>query len=374
MVRWWTSTRLKMSRTYSFNNYKIEVSETLNEKERWENNQWGSYDKNFKVTSGTSPGKINLNEQVCFGNHRSGWSYVLDQLAPLHNDEGVFFDSFIERNFSWKREVEIYKKKWVGIVHNPPFTPDWFFGFNSLDKIIAKDEFKESLESCEGLFTLSTDLAEYVENETGVPTTALIHPTEVPDKIFNFKKFLKNQDKKIFLIGYWLRNMLSLFRLPLNSSSGYRKMRLLPYAGESPIRTINHFLIKQKEIYGKEILAEHNDNTYDVNRLSNEDYDDLFIDNIMFLDLYAASANNGVIEAIARATPTLINKLPATLEYFGKDYPLFFDSLEEAAEKALDFDLIEKAHCHLLNSEVRRKLDGNHFRKSLEESEIYQSL
>ena len=363
-----------MSRIYCLNTHQVEVSETLNEKERWENNQWGSFEKNFKVIQGKSPEKINLNEQPCFGNHRSGWSYVLDQLAPLHNDEGGFFDSFVERNFSWKKDIEIYTEDWIGVLHNPPFTPDWFFGFNSLEKIIAKEQFQKSLEKCKGLFTLSTDLAEYVQQETGVTTVPLIHPTEIPAKIFNFEKFLKNQDKKIFLIGYWLRNMLSLFRLPLNSSSGYRKMRLLPYAGESPIATINYFLAKQKEIYGKEIPAEHNDNTYDLNRLSNEDYDNLFIDNIMFLDLYAASANNGVIEAIARATPTLINKLPATLEYFGKDYPLFYDSLEEAAAKALDFNLIEKAHHHLLNSEIRKKLEGSYFAQSMKESSIYKSL
>lgn len=363
-----------MSRIYSFNNYKVEIKETLDEKKRWENNGWGGYDKIFKVVEGKSSGKINLNEQVCFGNHRSGWSYVLDQLAPLHNDDGVFFDSFVERNFSWKREPQTYTKDWVGILHNPPFTPEWFFGFNSLDKIIEKPEFQKSLESCKGFFTLSTDLARYVNEQTGVPTQPLIHPTEMPNKIFNFEKFLENQDKKIFLIGYWLRNMLSLFLLPLDSRSGYRKIRLLPYSGEGPINTINHFLVKQKEIYGKDIPPAYNDNTYDLTRVSNSKYDTLFVDNILFLDLYASSANNGVIEAIARATPTLVNKLPATVEYFGKDYPLFFDSLEEAAEKALDFGLIEKAHHHLLNSEVRRKLDGNYFRKSLEESKIYQRL
>lgn len=363
-----------MSRIYSFDTHKVEVSETLNEKERWENNPWGSYDKTFKVIEGTSSGKINLNEQVCFGNHRSGWSYVLDQLAPLHNDEGVFFDSFVERNFSWKREIQTYHKEWVGIVHNPPFTPDWFFGFNSLDKIIAKDQFKKSLENCKGLFTLSTDLAKYVQNETGVPTTPLIHPTEIPDKIFNFEKFLKNQDKKIFLIGYWLRNMLSLFRLPLDKTSIYRKIRLLPYSGESPIKTINYFLLKQKEIYGKDVPSNYNDNTYDLNRLSNEQYDDIFVDNILFLDLYAASANNGVIEAIARATPLLINKMPSTEEYLGKDYPLFFDSLDEAAEKAENLDLIKKAHEHLLHGQIRLKLEGKAFKSSLEKSKIYKDL
>jgi len=374
VVCWRTPSRLKMSRVYSFNDYKIKVTETLNEEERWKKNSWGSYDKIFKVIEGESPGKINLNEQVCFGNHRSGWSYVLDTLAPLHKDEGIFFDSFIERNFSWTKKTKTYTEDWIGVLHNPPFTPDWFFGFNSLEKIIPKPEFQESLERCRGFFTLSTDLAEYVQQETGIHTQPLIHPTEIPDKIFNFDKFLENKDKKIFLIGYWLRNMLSLFLLPLDDSSGYRKMRLLPYSGESPIKTINYFLIKQKEIYGKDVPAKYNDNTYDLNRLSNEAYDNLFVDNVMFLDLYASSANNGVIEAIARATPTLINKLPATIEYFGKDYPLFFDTLEEAAAKALDYDLIEKAHQYLLTCETRSKLDGNYFKNSLEESSIYQSL
>ena len=374
MVRWRPSSRLAMSRIHSFNDYKVEIAETLDEKDRWENNAWGSYDKTFKVTEGTSSGRINLNQQPCFGNHRSGWSYVLDQLAPLHNDEGAFFDSFVERNFSWKREIETYTQDWVGILHNPPFTPEWFFGFNSLEKIIIKPQFQESLKTCKGLFTLSTDLAEYVQSETGVPTCPLIHPTEKVDKTFNFKKFLKNEDKKIFLIGYWLRNMLSLFLLPLDKFSNYRKIRLLPYGGGSPVETINHFLLKQKEIYGKEVPSKYNDNTYDLTRLSNQDYDNLFVDNIMFLDLYASSANNGVVEAIARATPTLINKLPATIEYFGKDYPLFFDTLDEAAAKALDYDLIEKAHQYLLTCETRQKLDGNYFRKSLEESDIYQSL
>ncbi len=367
-----------MSQTYSFEGFKIEISETLNEKERWEHNSWGSYEKKFKVLEGESSGKINLNKQICFGNHRSGWSYVLDQLAPFHNDEGIFLDSFVERNFSWTTEPKIYTEDWVGFIHNPPFTPDWFFGFNSLDKIIAKKEFQKSLENCKGLFTLSKDLASYVERETGIKTSSLIHPTEISDKIFNFQKFLKNKDKKIFLIGYWLRKMVNLFVLPLDESSPYRKIRLLPYEDESPIATINHFLEKQKEIYYEEtgggICHEHYSNTYDLKRVSNSEYDDFFVDNIMFLDLYASSANNGVIEAIARATPTLVNKLPATIEYFGENYPMFFNSLDEAASKALDFDLIEKTHNYLLNCETRKKLKGEYFTKAFGDSDVYKSL
>ena len=39
-------------------------------------------------------------------------------------------------------------------------------------------------------------------------------------------------------------------------------------------------------------------------------------------------------------TPIVINRLPAVVEYLGADYPFYFNSLEEARDKALNFDLI----------------------------------
>ena len=326
------------------------------------------------MNDGSSVGKINLNTQYCFGSHRSGWAFVLESLAHLHNDQGLFFNSFIESNFAWVPYPQVYKEKWSGFVHNPPNTPDWFFGFNSLEKIISKPQFQQSIENCVGLFTLSQDLADYVREQTGVKTCSLIHPTEIPEKTFNYEKFLSNKDKKIFLIGYWLRKMINLYRLPLDSSSGYRKIRLVPYYEGQPVEYMRGFLEKQRELCSTKPLKKFEENTFEVSRLENEDYDNLFVENIVFLDLYAASANNGVIESIARATPTLVNKLPSTVEYFGKEYPFFFDSLEEAAEKALDFDLVKKTHEYLLGCSTRKKLSQEYFRKSFEESEIYQSL
>ena len=96
--------------------------------------------------------------------------------------------------------------------------------------------------------------------------------------------------------------------------------------------------------------------------------------NIIFLDLYDSSANNAVIECIARGTPLLINPIPAVVEYLGEGYPFYFNDLDEAAEKVKDFDLIKRTHEYLLGCDTRTKLTQEYFRDSIIESPIYQSL
>ncbi len=70
----------------------------------------------------------------------------------------------------------------------------------------------------------------------------------------------------------------------------------------------------------------------------------------------------------------LVNPLPAVKEYLGEDYPFYFNSLEEAAEKAEDEDLIQKTHLYLLNHPLKACLTGEYFAKSFEESKIYRNL
>lgn len=92
------------------------------------------------------------------------------------------------------------------------------------------------------------------------------------------------------------------------------------------------------------------------------------------MDLYDSSANNAVIECIARATPLLINPIPAVVEYLGKDYPMYFSSLSEAAEKALNTSLILDTHEYLKNCETRKKLSPEYFLRNFEKSEVYQLI
>jgi len=108
--------------------------------------------------------------------------------------------------------------------------------------------------------------------------------------------------------------------------------------------------------------------------LHNDAYDDLLSENLVFLHLYDSSANNALIECIARGTPVLVNPLPAVIEYLGAEYPLYFDTLEEAAAKAEDDQLVTDAHHYLSSDSLRGKLAGKYFVRSFVESEIYRSL
>ena len=98
------------------------------------------------------------------------------------------------------------------------------------------------------------------------------------------------------------------------------------------------------------------ENTREVQHLPDPAYDALLAENIAFLQLYDAGANNTVVECIARATPLLVNPLPAIVEYLGPNYPFYYESLAEAADKAMDLDLIERTHLYLRGCVTRPKL------------------
>lgn len=340
------------------------------------NDGWMRYDKSFEGDEGS--GKINLKDQVIFKSHRSGWEYAIDSLRPLHNPEtDCYFDGFLERRFAWeydtsRREDKIpYRSPWIGFFHNPPGIPKWFFSEYSPSAIIDKPAFKESLKNCLGIYTLSNRLKDYLSNEIEVPICSLIHPTETPEVQFSFDKFLDNKRKRIINVGYWLRKLSSIYFLPIDSSTEYSKARLLPYKSD---RTVNLINALRKNEPRESNVEKYEQNTFDLRRVSDEMYDELLSKNIVFLDLYDASASNTVIECIARSTPILINRMSAIEEYLGKDYPFYFDSLEDAAQKCLDLDLVKRTHEYLKSWHVRDKLSQEYFKKSFEDSQIYQEL
>ena len=108
--------------------------------------------------------------------------------------------------------------------------------------------------------------------------------------------------------------------------------------------------------------------------LSNDMYDELLSENVVFCDLFDASANNLVIECIARTTPIAVNPVGGIPEYLGSSYPLYCSSTQEAEDKLHDMDLLLKAHEYLKALDVRPKLTGDYFLESFVKSEIYLSL
>lgn len=326
-------------------------------------------------------GKLNLGSQTAFGSHRCGWDYAIDSLLPLHNDEGITFDGFIDRTFNsiWNREGDgstPYREPWIGFVHNPPDFPRWFPHNVTVDGIISSPCFEESLTHCRGLFTLSEHLAKHLRNKLGIEVSSHYFATEIPEVCFDFERFLANREKKILAIGWWLRKLLSISYLPLDASGPYRKWQI-----SSSYKTINDTIrglsrlefVHTAPALGK-LEERFRSNTEQVPYLSNKDYDIALSENIAFLDLHDSSANNIVVECIARGTPLLVNPVPAAVEYLGSEYPFYFDSLEEAAEKACDFDLVGRTSEYLLNCETRPKLSQEYFLQSVRESPVYRRL
>jgi tetratricopeptide (TPR) repeat protein len=352
-----------------------------------------------------SAGKINLQGQISFNSHISGWRFALNSLQPLHHSHGILFDGFLENNFAWQhwrskqiprrilakmledgvlerlatseeRGIVPYTQPWVGFFHNPPQMPHWFHYRESPTTILNKEIWQESVSHCLGLFTLSQYHARWLREQTNLPVSALIFPTEIPGKKFNYQKFLANAQKKIVQVGWWLRQLNAIVCLPIppNNSCNYTKIRLLPRFFEKAGLYLQE--LSQREIENENLIIdpEYADNTQSVEHICPREYEHLLSENIVFIYLYDASGNNTIVECIIRTTPLLINPLPAVIEYLGADYPLYFNTLEEAAEKALDFSLIWDGHKYLEKLEIRNKLSGKYFLNSLKMSEVYRGL
>lgn len=348
-------------------------------------------------------GKIDLNQTNSFGAHRSGWSFALQALEPLHNERRVLFDGGIEENFArrhWQsgiRDAAVldalrrdglfqllatseeqglvpYTRPWVGVVHNPPNMPEWFHFHESPQRIFERDIWKKSIEHCRGLFTFSNYAGAWLRDATGLPVSVLTLPTETRVRQFDFEKFLANPRKKIVQVGWWLRELSAIYRLPLarNNPLGYEKIRLVPNFFDEADDFLSRMLLRELELRPAE--PRFAENTRTVQHLENEQYDSLLVENIAFAWLYDANANNLVVECIARATPLLINPLPAVVEYLGEAYPLYITDPDMAGDLALDLDLIWQAHECLKTLDIRSKLTAESFRADVSGSAVYRAL
>jgi hypothetical protein len=251
--------------------------------------------------------------------------------------------------------------------HNPPNMPKWFDYINSPQMMLERPVFKKSMPNCVGIITFSDYMTQWVVNNVphDIPTYTLKHPTEIPDNKFSFEKFMDNQEKSLIQIGYWLRRMCFIGSIQTNV---YKKVWL--YGGKHAMDCI------QRECIEHHANGEPCSDMKDVliTRLSDELYDEVLTKNVIILNLYDTSVNNAIIEAIVRHTPVLVNRHPAVIEYLGPDYPLYYDTFEEATKKLHNFDSIKAAHVYLRNSGLDTPLSYRSFLKSFKECPLIQKL
>jgi hypothetical protein len=349
-------------------------------------------------------GKLRISARYDREHHRSGWRYAMEALYPLHHPDGVRFEGFLDEPFGvehprpgvrsgpellealrrpayetrWtaeERRIIPIREPWVGVWHNPQGMPPWFHPDLAPELILDKGVWRDSLPHCRGLFALSEHLASWLRTATGLPVSVVHPPCEIPDRQFDFDRFLANPDKRIVQIGWWLRRLTAIDRLPLAAEAPvrYRKLRLVPGFAPNAAAHLDDLRALECTVHPLQLPA--GDAAVETwSHLPNDAYDELLAENIAFVQLHAASANNVVVECLARGTPLLVNKLPAVEEYLGPDYPLYYHDLEAAAAYAVDLPRLRAAHEYLRHSPMRARLSPEAFRRSVEQSEVYQRL
>lgn len=311
--------------------------------------------------------------------HRAGWNWVMKHLYDkYHNDNAeILVDDFIERTFDWDymsnrdNPLPHYENNWIGFVHNPFTVPKPFDIKASCLNICSRLPFLRALKNCLGLYTLSEDLKEsliYLLNQIGVyqvEVECLKHPTIMDVEGFSFDKFI--QSKKVTNIGYWLRSFDSFFTLNTDMPK-HILLGKLEYAHQNYATQLKEFKIKSK-LTGEKLIGRVTPHQ----ALSNEEYDNFLIGSISYIDLIDTSANNAVIECMARNIPLLINYHPAVVEYLGEDYPFYYLTQTGANKKINDLNLIRETHEYLRDMD-KRFLTIEDFMHTFEYSTIYNNL
>lgn len=303
--------------------------------------------------------------------HRSGWKYAIECLTPLARPDGVLLDTFLEATFGWNvgamlaRGTLPYRDPWIGFLHNPPGIPEWHEYRTAPQVIFTQPSWIESMKACRGILTLSEDFAAWVRERLDAPMLALVHPTEEPLCKFSIAAYRANPCRRVIQVGWWLRRMSSIYRLPLT--------RLTP----AVLHPVGADKIAQFDaVLDREIACMNLPPPGEIERIpyrQAQGFDELLAENLVFADIIDATANNTVVECIVRHTPILVNRLPAIEEYLGPRYPFYFDSLEEAARKAEDDACVEAAHAYLV-AMPKERFTGEYFRNTLASSELYSNL
>ena len=118
------------------------------------------------------------------------------------------------------------------------------------------------------------------------------------EKKFDWKKFDESEQKKVLFIGMCLRNFQPFFDLKV--PDGFQKQLL-----KAPILDFGDLFDCDKQ----PVSLRMNDSVRIMERVNDEEYDDLLSSSIVFLNIYDAPAITTVIECLGRNTPILVNLL-----------------------------------------------------------------
>lgn len=292
------------------------------------------------------------------GTHRSGWPFARSWLETIDPGQPILFDDFVEQTFCYETPGEPHTEPWIGIVHYPPSVPDFAGRRNQLQYLFRRPEWRESARWLRGVIVLSNYLADFLREELDVPVEVVRHPIGRAEADWSLPAY-QSGNRQLVQLGSFLRNTRAIFQVP--RIKGVQKTRVL--LRMEWLTAYDNAVAEYWNLRGDR--AEYG-GVQDLGYVSLRRYDQILSCSVVLTELFDASANNVVLECIASSTPLIVNRHPATVEYLGSDYPLFFDDIAEVPALLAEDRLID-AHEYLTAIDSRF-LDGEHFARSCEDA------
>ena len=310
-----------------------------------------------------------LGSRYILGNqdHRSGWKHVIEN--AMNNDiildnnrnndnpyrkETILIDS-METHFLFDDMGKV-SLPWIGILHFPVIN-EKFLQVPDMNSVLEKA--MSSLSNCKGIIVLSRDTKKTLEKKLhyvglNIKVHLIKHPIEnIPNK-FCIDNFVQNKTHHIIQLGQQYRKVSTIYTI--------RSSYLKKWVGETWAYDQVYKELNNMRYIGNPNMVER------VEKLDNDKYDELIMNNIVIIPLWEAAANNSVLECIEMNIPAFITRLPSTEEYLGKDYPMFYTEITEIENiinnEELLYETYKKTHDYLLHLD-KSECTYSHFNSEL---------
>ena len=293
--------------------------------------------------------RLNIVRPISWPEHNAGWRWVVELLTEhLHDPNGTRCVTAVEDELYLYGAIE---EPWVGFVHQ---VPKQSLRFPDLERLVQLTAWHASLPYCRGLWVVSEYLRCALRNlGVTVPIGLVRYATPTPTTYWT-PEALRTGAREVHFIGEFLRNYQAFYDL----DAGDRTKVLFAPPGFDP-----------------EALEIADDGSVEVrNRVDSAAYEHTLARSVVFLNLFDAPANTTVVECLARATPLIINRLAGVEEYLGVDYPLFYDTLDEAAALLRSEERLIAGSRHLAALPIQQEITASAFLDNLQRTAIYREL
>lgn len=209
----------------------------------------------------------------------------------------------------------------------------------SLTNIVKSDFWENNRKKLVHALTVSKNQENFLRDHGVEKITTILHPTPL-----NVPKWDKNKfclDKKIYHVGFHLRNIKAFEELAHEARKLFEFCYLVPK---------NDITIDPQTLPSVKIIP----------RVNAGEYNRILTSAVVFFDLVDTTANNTILECIARGTPVLVNPIGGVRDYLGAKYPLYYRSNKEIltlVKMISEGRILSEAHEYLLSIRERFSID-----------------